>query len=247
MNKKYIHFFLILNLAYCNPLQYGNKYELAHRNDDFLIFSKTPKKINNISNPIVSHEKLYLFFKNIYYLKSNPLVSDKVFIFDSVQSDKISSKIFEYSGSSEHLLIIFKREEPMAPYSRIYRTCIMVSLLADTINIQFTEIEKYYIFGNQFTYTDWSFISDENECNYKNNLQLNDTIKFVVPTNSKICKNGVYNDFTLFPKDIISNKKFTNIPKTTKERLDDLDELKNNKMIDDKEYNKLREKILNEI
>jgi hypothetical protein len=123
----------------------------------------------------------------------------------------------------------------------------MVSLLADTINIQFTEIEKYYIFGNQFTYTDWSFISDENECNYKNNLQINDTIKFVLPTNSKICKNGVYNDFTLFPKDIISNKKFTNIPKTTKERLDDLDELKNNKMINDKEYNKLREKILNEI
>jgi hypothetical protein len=247
LNKNYIHFFLILNLAYCNPLQYGNKFELAHRNEDFIIFNTTPKKIKIITNPVVSYEKLYLFFKNIYYLKSNPIVSDKFYIFDSVQSEKISSKIFEYSNSSDHLLIIFKREEPMAPFSRIYRTCIIISFLTDTINIQFTEIEKYYIFGNQFTYTDWSFISDENECNYKNNLHLNDTVKFVVPTNSKICKNGIYNDFTLFPKDIISNKKSTSIPRTTKERLDDLDELKNNKMINDKEYNKLREKILNEI
>ncbi len=244
MNKIYIYFIFIINIAYCNPIQYNNKFELTHRNDDFIIFNNTPKKKSNV---LVSKEKLYLFFKNLYYLKSNPIVSDKVYIFDSIQSEKISSKILEYSDSSDHLLIIFKREDPMAPYSRIYRTCLMVSLLSESIKIEFTEIEKYYIFGNQFTYADWSFISNDNECNYKNNLQINDTIKFAEPTASQVCKNGVYNDFTLFQKDIILNKKSPNISKTIKERLDDLEELRNNKMINDKEYNKLRGKILNEL
>ena len=244
MNKVYIYFILIILITYCNPLQYNNKFELTHRNDDFIIFNNTQK---NVTKPIISKEKLYVFFKNLYYLKSNPIFSDKVYIFDSIQSEKISSKIFEYSDKSDQLLIIFKREDPMAPYSRIYRTCLMVSLLSESIKIEFTEIEKYYIFGNQFTYADWSFISNENECNYKNNLQINDTIKFTESTPSKVCKNGVYNDFTLFPKDVISNKNSPSTSKKIKDRLDDLEELKNNKMISDKEYNKLRGKILNEL
>ncbi len=247
MNKNYIFIILVLKIVYCSPLQYGDKFELAHRNDDFIIFNITPKKVKDITNTLISNEKLFLFFKNLYYLKSNPIVSDKVYIFDSVQSEKISSKIYEHSKRSDHFMIIFKREDPMAPYSRIYRTCILITILADSIFIQFTEIEKYYIFGNQFTYTDWSFINEENECNYKNNLQINETIKFVTSTNSKICKNGDYNDFTILPKDIISNKKSTSASKTTKERLDDLEELKSNKMINEKEYNKLRSKILNEL
>ena len=73
MNKNYIYFFLILKVAYCSPLQYGNKFDLAHRNDEFIIFNTTPKKDKDISNTIVSYEKISLFFKNLYYLKSNPI------------------------------------------------------------------------------------------------------------------------------------------------------------------------------
>jgi hypothetical protein len=243
LNFYSILFFLLI-YQNCSSLLIGNRFELARRSDDFLVYYiKSKSQLVHSPNPIYQ-EKLSNFLKNIFYYKSNPIFSQKIYIFDTVKSEKIASILLDLRGSSDSLLLVFKREDPMAPYSRIYRTSIKVTFSMNSIKLEFMEIDKYFIFGNQYTFAEWSYIPEEFECNYKNNLFFNNSINYVLSVESQECKNNLYHDFIIYFNDIINPNKIKNNSKSIQERIMILEELLKNKVISDLEYQKLRGEIL---
>ncbi len=243
-NNSILSLLVILISLGCSSISSGNQFELAIRGDDFLVYFKNPNNQTEDRIKRISQEKLSDFFRNIFYYKSNPINSEKMYIFDKLKSDKIASIILDLKDSADSLVLISKREDPMAPYSRIYRTSLRISFPLNSIKIDFLEIDKYYIFGNQYSLADWSFISEVAECNYKNNLYFENSINYVLSIESRLCTDNLFHDFIIYPEDFAKPSNIKNISKVIQDRLLIIEELKKNKVISELEYQKLRENIL---
>jgi hypothetical protein len=115
------------------------------------------------------------------------------------------------------------------------------------VQVEFREIEKNFIFGNQYNYSDWAIPIDSIECNSRNNIYYSDVYKNIINTKSEICSSNEVNKFFIYSSD----KEFKNPPLRNEnkisDRLKELEELRKNKLISEKEYIEIRNKILNNL
>ena len=233
-------FFIFFVIFSCTTIKSKEKLLLAHRNDDFIIYKNNPDEIKEKFDS----KNLYLrsFFSNLCYPRSNNFFSDKSFIFPEEIVERFTEKIIDelYVGNS--LYIIYKREDPISPFSRIYRTIFTIQVLEDNLRINFLEIDKNIIFGNQYTYSDSASFQEESECNYRHNLILYRYLENVQYNQSSVCSKDLFNDFSIY------NFKLLKTPNLQKDNLEDrLNELNNllkNGLINQSEYIKLRSKLL---
>jgi len=230
----------------CSIIKKSNNYNLFHRSEDFVILS--PEELKNSSHSINRIDKIKLknFLNSIYYFKNGNVFSDKNYIFNSTISFDLIEKIYSFENSNS-FYIIFKREDPIAPYSRLYRTIFNLTFSNNMVQIEFREIEKNFIFGNQYNYSDWAIPIDSIECNSRNNLYYSDEYKNIFYTKSEVCNSNEVNKFFIYSSD----KEFKNLPlrKENKlsDRLKELEELRINRLISEKEYIEIRNKILNNL
>jgi hypothetical protein len=228
----------------CSIIKKSNFYNLSYRSEDFVILS--PGEFKSPSHSINRIDKIVLknFLNSIYYFKNGNIYSDKNYIFNSTISYDLIEKIYSFENISS-FYIIFKREDPIAPYSRLYRTIFNLNFSDNMVQVEFREIEKNFIFGNQYNYSDWAIPIDGIECNSRNNIYYSDMYKNIINTKSEICSSNEVNKFFIYSSD----KEFKNLPLRNEnkisDRLKELEELRKNKLISEKEYIEIRNKILN--
>ena len=240
-----IHFFIIFIFSFsshCISLKKDQNYKLISRTDDFIIFNNSTN-FEGSKSPL-NNELLQSFFKNIYYFKSSNLFSDKIYLFKQEIAESLSTKINEELGLNSSIFIIYKRDDPIAPFSRIYKTSFKISSDLEKISLEFYEIDKNIIFGNQYIYSDWSVIPDENDCDYKKNLFILDFSNNIKYYQSEKCSKDVYSNFYLYYKSIPSK---SSQPLKTEDRINELNNLRKKGIISDNEYMKMRNKILNDL
>ena len=234
----------LLFIYSCSIIKKSNIYNLSYRSEDFVIL--TPNEIKSPSNSINRIDKIVLknFLNSIYYFKNGNKYSDKNYIFNSTISFDLIEKIYSFEYNSS-FYIIFKREDPIAPYSRLYRTIFSLNFSDNMAQVEFREIEKNFIFGNQYNYSDWAIPIDTIECNSRNNIYYSDEYKNIINSKSEICNSNEVNKFFIYPSDKeIKNPPLKNEIKAS-DRLKELEELRKNKLISEKEYIEIRNKILN--
>jgi len=230
----------------CSIIKKSNFYNLSYRSEDFVILS--PGELKSPSHSINRIDKIVLknFLNSIYYFKNGNIYSDKNYIFNSTISYDLIEKIYSFENISS-FYIIFKREDPIAPYSRLYRTIFNLNFSDNMVQVEFREIEKNFIFGNQYNYSDWAIPIDSIECNSRNNIYYSDVYKNIINTKSEICSSNEVNKFFIYSSD----KEFKNPPLRNEnkisDRLKELEELRKNKLISEKEYIEIRNKILNNL
>lgn len=227
-------------LINCKNIIKKDELNLVHRNDDFIIF----RYILIDNNIKIESSSLFIksFLLNLCYPKNNNFFTDKVFIFTEESAENIAEIISQklYVGSSYY--IIYKKEDPIAPYSRIYRTIFSLKVYEDKLVISFIEIDKNIIFGNQYTYSDWVSFQDKAECNYKKNLSLfkhQDNVKY---TQSDICNKDVFNNFSIHTSKLLKSPNYSK--EKLEEKLNEINDLLKNGIINQSEYIKLRSRII---
>lgn len=238
--------FILIILKSCSILKKSNNYNLFFRSDDFVVLSLEEKDFSPTLRKRMDKKIIKDFLNSIYYFKNGNKYSDKNYIFNS----KISSDLLEIIYSQENsnsFYIIFKREDPIAPYSRLYRTIFSITFFENFVQFEFQEIDKNFIFGNQYNYSDWAIPRESIECNNRNNLYYPEEYKNILNSKSEECRSNELNKFFVY-----SSSQETKIVPIKNEvrvidRLKELEELKKNKLISEKEYLEIRNKILNNL
>lgn len=238
---KLLSILILYSFIDCSSSLNKDNFSLIHRMDDIIILKKQNSASQSNLFPI-QKSNLRDFFLNLFYSKNNNLYSDRKFLINDDIADKILDKIFEELKVGNIIYIIYKREDPIAPYTRIYRTIFNIQISSERITVEFIEIDKNIIFGNQYLYSDWASFRDDSECNYKNNVFLAKNLDFVNVIQSELCKKNLYNSFQLYISPISQPVKKGD--SNAEDKLNELNNLYKNGLINETEYNRLRNKIL---
>ncbi|MDX1959829.1 MAG: hypothetical protein SFU98_14755 [Leptospiraceae bacterium] len=224
------------------------------KTDQFSI-SSSSQEINKFE---FDKDELVIIFTSIETLVDNFSNNKTKRLFDPILStelawnlQKLQSK--EKLGKKYYVSMI--REDPIAPYSRIYRTRFIIYLREEKYILEFLEIDENQIYGNQYNFSDWGiFQTIDVKCSSKQILKLEETKEMKVSfAENKKCKDEIlskdYSTVIINFEYQVKKEKPPEIPtlKTVEERLEELNRIYKKGLISKKEFEIGKKKILNEL
>jgi hypothetical protein len=177
-------------------------------------------------------------------------------LFTDLESEQIAQSLISVSKASQSAnkyIISFIRPDPIAQYSRLYRSRILFYGTEHEFFLGFNEIDENQIYGIQYTFADWGYPSyQEIECVNKPNVAivgaLEKNYQFQNDSNCEKIKLKInYNKIYIHTQKIIAEIKPDMQPNSIEKRLGELEMLSKKGIITKKEYIKKRKEILDEL
>ena len=264
--------FLVINLFFffhCKNVEHKNDMSLDLASNDVAVYkvtpqtsSKAPKKSKQ--NKILTDNQIVRIFQSVK-IKKNSLLKVKL---EDLFPEKTIYDLLPYVKDATFnpgkiYFIVIRKDDLLQPYLRFYRTSFYL-WRQKNLHLYFTEIESNFIYQTQYTFQDWSQVSNTNfECSRTQVLYparlLATSFSFshkdnVCNTAKQKTKSQIqfnYNHLLIHLNkiDYEENSEYPFDPnqKNAEIRLEELERLYKKGLINEKEYNLKRKKILEEL
>jgi hypothetical protein len=246
---------LVFNSWKCNTISKRDNFVIRVNHPDLLIYSNDVA-IGKKESIVLSEKDWKLFFASWQKEKSPKSVVQNLEIFREEQVDLISRELGELIQKDKgrfSYLVVSKRNDPIAPYTRIYKTSFQIDFSENKLFLSLYDLDSNQIFVQSYQTMDWAYPSESVlNCGSKERLFFSKEFPYkhfsIWDANCKE-KNQEGKNFSKL--EIVWNeldsKPLTQSQKSTKERLLELETLWKEKMISKEEYDWKRKEILKDL
>ncbi len=274
--SSFLFYLFFISFCRCQSIPiFASHYQLLSSSEDIAVFSVSesilgdifPESLVSEFVPVPSGKEITV--KNLLdrvQLRLSILSSDtwEVLLQDRVTTDMeqlLNAAVMKQS--SKVYLILVKKDDPLSPLTKIFRTSILVGHTRSGLVFGFTDLKQNITFPSQYKFDDWAiFKLGRLNPSYKQELKIrpnNPPMSFFrTEMKDKIQIYGriiVSEDPKLLPKDLIlkvpeedevqalQNQKWRSVP----ERLEALEELRKKKIISEQDFEKKKQELLKEL
>lgn len=246
-------FILLLLSLYCHIGNTKENWDIVINNPDLVIYQSGEFK--DLPEGSVPTKEDFINFLRLWQkektIKSNVQTTSALSEEQITEIQRELFILFSKQKISKEILLISKRNDTIAPATRIYRTIFSIQLEKDFLRVYFFELDSYKIFMNPIQTSDWAGFQETNTiCQSKQIIYITEEMIFTckmknIPNCEKEfpeAKNAIVWEWKkkLLPKTNVEKK-------NSKERLQELEILRKEKLISKEEYLQKRKEILNEL
>lgn len=237
---------LLLGSSHCAT----SSGSVLYRDDDtFLLAKGFAEKTENVCTSFPKEKDNQFYFKTRYSFLGK---RERVFSSDAFPWIPLENA-FRANRQQASILVLLKINDQLLPGTRILRTQVLVSCVESEIVFSFQEVQEQILFQN--TFSDWDWISNlETKKSALANEQVllwgNSYWKFDQAKNGFVFGKELVNyqnNSSEKPDPENKNIEKRQERKSTEERLKEIKDLKDKKLLSDEEYEKKRKQILDEI